>query len=507
MKDLFKAHKYALLLATGVFLLIYIFFSQIHPVYPYDADDWTYLFMSRGMYPSMGYYNPTRVLPEILMPLAGQISMSVVYPLVGDITLAVCYTSSFILALFITAYIVLFYRMLLKVTKLSTAPAFFLSLLFLALHFLFYKVGEGGNQYLFYSFDLCCHYNYTIPNLLAGIVVMLFFTDRFENFNIRQHPIRKGLLILLIYLSVFSHLFGSIILISYLSAYLVVKLIQSIREKKGSLNFVTCNVLHLSVIAAWLVGLCFEGMGNRANEVSEIANASFSSALKAAVQNFLQMSFYRVNTLTLVLIIVTIVTYVTVVLYKKELKEWRKHLIILFLSMVICSIFLVLLGAKTYPYYLLRAMTFYAVPFYALMIGLLCLALLVGRYRSLSFVLPFVLLLCCCSVNGRENTYLDIQTLNISQQVQGRYQIPPYAILQQNRDNIRAITEAARKGKQEATIYVPKFEKEDNWPITDYYGKRLSRFLDKYGVIRDEIKVTVIPDDSRFDNFQLDRTR
>lgn len=507
MLDYFKSHKYFLILGIGVFLFIYIFFSQVHPIYPYDADDWTYLFASRSMYPSMEEYNPTRILPEILMPFTGQISMAIVYPLVGDITKSVCFTSSFILALFITVYIILFYRMLLKTLKLSSAVSLLLSLLFLFFHFLFYKIGEGGNQYLFYSFDLCCHYNYTIPNLLACIVVFLFMTDGLEYFDIREKPLQKGLFILLIYYAVFSHLFSSIILISYLVSFLCIKLILSIRNKRDMKDFVICYILHICTIIAWMLGLIMESLGTRANAVSEMADVSFVPLLKSAVQNYLQMSFFQVNTLSMILIFLFIAAFVVVTICKKELKDWRLKLVILLVAMVICSIFLVLLGVNTYTYYLLRAMTFYAVPFFMILIGLLCLALLVCQYHSLSFILPFLLLLCCCSTNGRENTFLDIQTLNINQKVQGRYQIPPYAILKQNRENITTIIEAAHKGKNEACVYVPKFEKEDNWPITDYYGKRLSRFLDKYGIIRDEIKVTVKPDDSRFDNFQLGRTR
>ena len=58
----------AALLALGVFGFMLLFFACVHPLVLHDGDDWGYSSYSRGALPIWGYWNPSRVLPEILSP-------------------------------------------------------------------------------------------------------------------------------------------------------------------------------------------------------------------------------------------------------------------------------------------------------------------------------------------------------------------------------------------------------------------------------------------------------
>lgn len=494
-----REHRFSVLLSLFVFIVIYIFFAQIHPVYPYDADDWSYLYHSRGMYPATSFYNPTRILPEILMPFAGEIAMAVVYPMVGDITISVCITSSIILALFITTYIVLFYRMLLKRASLSGPISFLLSILFLLFHFLFFRNQESGNEHLFYSFDLCCHYNYTIPNIVASSLVLLFVTDKFEYFNLKSQLLAKGILLLFIYLVCFSHLFGSIILISYLASYLLVCYLFTTR--KSLTDYVRRFILHIIAIIIWLGGLFFEINGKRADTISKIKGNSFVGSINETIHNFLYLFFDKTN--TLVILFICIVLFAYIIYNCKQKTKFSLQILAFAISAVICSVFIIMIGAKTYPYYILRSMTSFSVPFYVLLVSFVCLAFFIKKFTRISTILPFFLVFIYCDIEQTENTFLDVQTLMVKQDVQGMYRIPLPDILEQNNRNIRTIINAERQGKREAILFVPQFKQEDNWPIPTYYGKRLSRFLDKYGFLPDEFDVAIQPDKDKFKNFNL----
>lgn len=52
----------------GVFGFLFVWFTQIHPLVVYDADDWTYLAYVRSATPIWGDWNPAKVFPETVMP-------------------------------------------------------------------------------------------------------------------------------------------------------------------------------------------------------------------------------------------------------------------------------------------------------------------------------------------------------------------------------------------------------------------------------------------------------
>lgn len=83
------------------FLIVLLFFTVVHPLYIYDMDDWTYVIQTRKEIPLWKNWNPTRVLPETLMPLTAEIGIRLFMSFDGDyilsmgiafaIVLSVCY--------------------------------------------------------------------------------------------------------------------------------------------------------------------------------------------------------------------------------------------------------------------------------------------------------------------------------------------------------------------------------------------------------------------------------
>lgn len=68
----------------GLFVFLLIFFIRICPIIPYDKDDWIYIGQMRVPFPLWRNWNPSKVLPEVLMPMCGYIGAYMVYPLTGD---------------------------------------------------------------------------------------------------------------------------------------------------------------------------------------------------------------------------------------------------------------------------------------------------------------------------------------------------------------------------------------------------------------------------------------
>lgn len=494
MTEFLKRNRYSILLGLSIFFFIIIFFIQVHPIYPYDADDWTYLYRWRDAYPSIYQYNPTRLLPEILTPICGELAMVLVYPIVGDITISVCILTSFVLATIITCYILLFFRMLQKTFLLKPSDCLLLSLLFFAFHFFLFAKYNGENQHLFYSFDLCCHYNYTIPNILASCYVLLFITNKYEYYSLKNQYLKQGVFLLGIYLVIFSHLFESIILIAYLGVLLLFELPAVLKKKEKIGELLLRYRLHISIIFIWLIALCFEANGRRAQDVEDISRQPFVEAIIDSSKKLIAVLVQQSNPFANVLLLIIFIVF-GILFYKrrKEGNSFYQLFIVTIITAFVCCFYVILMAAKSYPYYILRLMTIYSVPFFILLAGFTCLAGIIHRKRWIISTIPYLLLLICCKMEHRGDTFQDVQTLLIKQNVQGIYKVTPDEILIQNNTIINTIIDADRRGEKEVSINVPKYDHVDNWPLAFYYGKRLGEFLYKYGIIDNRITVNVLP--------------
>lgn len=494
MQTYLLRHKYPILLGIGIFCFIFIFFSQIHPVYPYDLDDWKIMHRARDLYPSIYEWNPTRVLPEILMPRCGEFAIDLFYPLTHDITLAICFMTSLLLATMVTTYCLSFYRLMRRRFSLPNATCAFLTLIFLACHFLIFRSQSSENQHLFFSYDLTDHYYYTIPNLLGSILVILFMTYDFEFFKINNRPVLKGCLLLTIYLMVFSNLFQSIILSAYLGSHLIVNAFSDKGLRHHSIReFASRYRLHLATISLWLLAVAFEPFGGNAAEISKGAD-SIGEAFRESVHSMGNVFLRRPNTLAVSLILIAWCMTIWEYIKHKEIRGLYTTPISLILSALVSSVFLTLLGTMSFPYYLERIMSVYAVPFFVLLSGFWSAALFFRWHRNGTIVLPLLFMLVFCNCIRRGNTFQDVQTFLIPNDQQYTYQVSPKEILEQNREYIQTVIEADQNGQDTAIIHVPRFEQDGNWPISWTYGRSLSIFLYNNHFISHKIAVTVIAD-------------
>ena len=71
------------------YIILYIFFvyffSSIHPIVPFDSDDWLNSIIERPPYPSLDYWNPTKVFPERFEPFVSTLAGYLIVPIVGSL--------------------------------------------------------------------------------------------------------------------------------------------------------------------------------------------------------------------------------------------------------------------------------------------------------------------------------------------------------------------------------------------------------------------------------------
>lgn len=87
-----------------IFGLFLLFFLIINPIIPYDADDWTYLSRFRIPLPLISEWNPTKVLPETLMPFVGWSAGHIFYPMLNDYVFSLTVAGGIPLALFVSLF-------------------------------------------------------------------------------------------------------------------------------------------------------------------------------------------------------------------------------------------------------------------------------------------------------------------------------------------------------------------------------------------------------------------
>lgn len=173
------------------FAFAFLFFTLIHPIYLFDTDDWGNMALSRPLYPSLQTYNPSKVLPEVLIPLISLVSVKLLYPFTNDYTFSSSTGLTLCYILFIFTYIFAIFKFIkynllsftnsddINTPKLSVFASFFLILIVF-----FHFSSIQSDQYLFYEVNATCIYHYTIPTILNISLLLFLFANTifFETF-------------------------------------------------------------------------------------------------------------------------------------------------------------------------------------------------------------------------------------------------------------------------------------------------------------------------------------
>lgn len=467
-----QLNSYFFFLAT--FLLLVLFFSQIHPLLPFDSDDWTFMSANRIALPSPRYWNPSRVLPEVLMPFFSGLAAYTIYPITGDYIEAMVTMHALVVSFFITLYVYFFVRLLRNRLNVSPNLSLLYALLFLSLHFLIFRTADSDNRHLFYSHDLTCYYFYIIPNMLNAILVMSLLEHDWIKSN-KFSFLKKGLVAVTVYLAICSNLYCSVIFVVFIICRLLMAFPWSRISFYQLRNFSFQNWPSLAIILLWLCVNLMELMGPRSAFLADTGvKAGLFTQIGAVVQ---MMMLWRVNMIFAGIVVLAAIYGVK---YSYSKKTVSRNVIILLFSSVLTLIYAILVTSKVQADYILRTDIAFSVVFPVLLLTLASVVKASQEYKHIIIAMPMLLLLVFSNINRSEPAFRDLRC-NESCTIEKLRRI--------DNDLISQIKKADCLPQSDSVFVTVPFVADDghNWPylvLNNNGYNSLSHTLYKHGLIQ-----------------------
>lgn len=469
----------------GLFFLTAVFFTQINPLVIFDGDDWTYISYKRDLIPLWGNWNPCRILPEVLMRTCAELGVYLIYPFTNDYIGSITFTFGIVLSGFITVYAYRFSRFLMKKFSTPYYNNLVAVFIFFISHFWIFRRLEENNHHLFLSPDVTCVFYYTIPNLMGAAMVFYFAEKELFSFDtIRSRKSYFGIIFLLIYLTVFSNLYPSIILISYLSYVILADIFKAVRSRKFSAkNLLSKNAIPFIGIAVWGISLIYEYNGGRANGADDFQGSSAVDAAKYMV-SYLSDHFSRIFLLfAFVVIIASAVMWIYNILKKRKNEFPWQYIIGFAYCFAVCLVYEVLLSAKVNSDYTVRTDVILPFMLYALAILSIAVVYLLKNKNIHLFVPVICTFIVFTTFQGGDTYVENLKNYNSSTS----FRLDNYIV-----DTLRT---ADRKNLIETELHVPKYDNAINWPQQTDVGDIISDTLYRHGIIGKPLKVVIVPDE------------
>ena len=490
-----KKVSYETLFFAICFIMLFLFFAYVHPLIPYDGDDWANLSMMRVAYPRWGIWNPIKILPETAMPLIGYISAYLFNPIVNDYITSITLCASIFFSALITLYLYFFYRFLKSIYELPNNVGIFITLLFLLINFLIFKSDKFNNMYMFYSVNLTCYFHYVLPALLNSILVLYLL--KFKNLLKEKGILKNSLIIIGIYLSIFSNVFHSIMLITYIFIELLFGFINDKNIRSIKINelkiYIKENADWVLIITIWLLSLFFEANGGRATQIGHSIFELPKWQTLMALGTLLKQASKGFIAILIVGVLIALVIYIKTKNKTADDDIYETMTLKSLLCLLITVVYVVLISAKASPGYIAVTHVAFSFLFYLFILLFNAIAYIFKKYPKAVIVLPLV-----CFI-------IAIQTLNTDKHFResNMRNIAPYKCVLIDNYLIEQVVEADKNGKKEMVLIVPKGDNRDNWPHPKYMGGNISRTLYAHGVISQDMKITIKPDENINKKFHL----
>lgn len=433
----------AALLALGVFGFMLLFFACVHPLVLHDGDDWGYSSYSRGALPIWGYWNPSRVLPEILSPACASAAAYLVMPLTGSFNTAYTLLLAAAVSACITVYALMLMRLMQREGGCTAAAAAMLSALFLVMHFLIFRTQKTGNDHLLYSWNVNTYFFYTIPNLLNAALALMWAGAGGRALR-PGGGMGQGFLLLAVYLAVFSNLFASQIL----AVYAFVTLALALAKTRGRGAWRRTLGEHgwlLLVLALWLTAAVFDMNGGRSDSLT---SGSLMQRLLETLRGMLARA-RMLNAKFVGVCALSLAGALALFALRRERDERDGRFIALLvrflLCAVCCGVCTAALCTASSPEYARRADVLFAPAFFLLAAVMTALAYIVSRAPHVGMVLPLLCLVLIFETDTRITTFREP---NIDQ-------LSPKQCVAINEAIMNQIAGADREGLTELAVEVP----------------------------------------------------
>lgn len=484
-----------------VFIGLMLFFTCDHPLYIYDVDDWTYVSSPRLAVPQPFMWNPTRILPEIMMPFFAQIGVSCIYPFLQDYIQSLAVAFAVALSGMIVFYLAGMDYLLQKSYRMRN-ERYLLILTLLLWHFLPFCVAGEKSPHMFYAANVTCVFYYIISGLLnAGAALLVMGGLRpAEKKNARFN----GLLLLGVYLCINSNMYQSIILATAASAELFCSWIGVMKQSgcrfwKSIGQTIRENRAKTAVVCLWLLSLVLEMTGGRAQAASDASGLGVKNALQQFAQSIARLNLIWLAG-TIGLILIALLVCVASKRHPGNAETAKLNALYLH-QMAVCSlclvvsiVYLILLSARVNPEYLQSSAVEFSWVIWCFFMLMISMAYLLKRIPRTESLLPLVL---CVAISV---TVIDGEIYADSNAVP-QYDIQTVKALDES--IIRQAQEAEKEGKTVVEIRIPKTDSE-NWPLTvDWGGERIQRTLYRHGLTHTQLEIHLVMDEAINEEFHL----
>ena len=506
--DLWLRKNSNLLFCLFVFSVMLLYFFEVHPFVLFDADDWKDMGAMRPIaLPKWHDWNPSKVMPESLMSLVGDLGAYVFAPLLGDYLHGISLAVACVAALAVTMYTVLFKDVLERRFGLSTWLAAGCAGIFLLMHFLVFKNSVQGNVNLFTTHNMDCFFHYDLSFLLnASIILFLISRNIMSNFSFRAHPFWSAGLFFVLYLAVFSNILHSIILICYIAFQILHELhAERAYRPRCVLRYLKSHRFYAGIILAWLLSLLFEADGGRARFIGTPNGAPFFVALGKVFHDFsaIFLSGQKGILITFVALGLFALPALYLALFRKEkevadlTKEYLTLVKMSLFSMLLWSSYELLICAKASAGYIGRSDVLCGWFFFLFLMMMGSLAYLLRRKPVLALAFPILFFVVLCRTADGRMGYVPSTYARISEAT-------CYAV---SNDFIQQFRRADEAGASEFDLHVPYSATPGNWPFSLAFGGHTERLLYSHGVISRHIKVNVVIDEALNEKYHLDSLR
>ncbi len=483
----------------GIFFGLFVFFYVAHPLILSDADDWYYASHWRRPLHVWGEFNSIKLFPETLMAVCSLIAANVVMPFRHDYLMALALVYGAVTALFITVYVIGISTLIKAFGRVSVYVSDMLAFCFLMLHFLMYKDEWSQNVHLLWAHDVTCLFHYTLTTVLGACLVMFFIKKEIADgedvsakiWNGDYGFVKAGVLLLLVYLAIFSNMFNNIVLSAFAGIHALVALIlggdKNVPFSDRLKGWFRKKWLFIVIVIAWLVAVVFQ-LHDPRNEIarSQGAASSFSGAVSTYFKNY-----FSVNKMAaLFLVIFSAIFIVSAIQNKDRLSTFGRAITEIALSFFITSLYLIILCGASSPAYLGRSDVKIGLFFYVLLGIVLAFGWAVGESKGgkLAIVLPVAVFI------------LGSQSLNYCKSFSD-YNMNGFSYEQElaiSTDLIEQFTNADEKGLDEFELHViVNPDADDNWPYPSYSGDLVGDALFRHGMISRPIRANTVFDQNK----------
>ena len=477
---------------AGIFAFMFVWFTKIHPLALYDADDWTYISYVRKAVPSLQEWNPARIFPEVFMPLCGAIAAHIVMPLIGDYVWSVTLVSAAVVSIFIAIYVLCLGTFVKRLFNLNDFGCRCTEFLFLILHFMVFVHDRQNNEYLFYCYDLTCYYYYLIPALVNASLVMMMAGNSWSNeFALQGNLVKQSIFVLVIYFAVFSNLADSFILAIYSGIAVLCSVGRAVKEKKCTrttiIRYLKSNALHLYTLILWGISAVYEFLGQRAAAIAALrGQLTFTEGVKQAIINLYdcRRNCHRVFFgIALLIVIVAGVLFIASRKKHEEDKVYLKMQMTWTLAAILACFYTILLCSKVELKYIYRSEYLFGMFFYGLLILMTAFAYVLKQKPQFITIIPLLLCIAVSYINTPDSTFKESNGRNEDTRV----------CLEASRDWVEQVVCADQEGKDEVVLHVLCYNESDNWPYTPYFSDRMSTTLLEHGIVGKRMQITMQP--------------